>query len=310
MSRFHHHRPTTPLLLGTSSHVWQGVLERWSAHTPRLDSDEKISTWLALRCVHWNLRQKPMQLQRRRRQRPVRQWHRKRGTFAKPRLAGDRRRCTLCTRAPHRWRHTLSHGVSRNRSALVCRTILAKGLRRHSHTHVIAIHHDWSRAEVRVRITPTICIPSKNTGKDRTMKQMFANLKKLIVGQSDEIYGVKTINWEDSSWTHLSLIGDLAREGLHIFRFCIMHWKDEREPSIKYCMGRQIDVVQKFTRTQSFGQNWWWANGIQVEHLPRIHHIAALPQSPRVTVKIERRTREIYWTDYLHVDVQRHLIGI
>ena len=33
-------------------------------------------------------------------------------------------------------------------------------------------------------------------------------------------------------------------------------------------MGRQIDVVQKFTRIQSFGQNWWWANGIRVEHLP------------------------------------------
>ena len=32
--------------------------------------------------------------------------------------------------------------------------------------------------------------------------------------------------------------------------------------------------------------------------------------SPRVTVKIERNTREIYWTDHLHVDVSRHLMGI
>ena len=102
----------------------------------------------------------------------------------------------------------------------------------------------------------------------------------------------------------------LAYKGLRILRFCIVSWKDEREPSIKYCMGRQIDVVQKFTRVQSFGQNWWWANGIRVEHLPRIHHIAGLPQSPRVTVKIERNTREIYWKDHLHVDVQRHLMGI
>ena len=39
-------------------------------------------------------------------------------------------------------------------------------------------------------------------------------------------------------------------------------------------------------------------------------HIAALPQSPRVTFKIERNTRQIYWTDHLHVDVQRHLMGI
>ena len=40
------------------------------------------------------------------------------------------------------------------------------------------------------------------------MKQMFDISEKLIVEQSDEIYGVNAINWEDSSWKHLSLIGD------------------------------------------------------------------------------------------------------
>ena len=47
-----------------------------------------------------------------------------------------------------------------------------------------------------------------------------------------------------------------------------------------------------------------------MEYLPRIHHIAALPQSSIFTVEIERNTREFYRTDYLHVDVQRHLMGI
>ena len=32
--------------------------------------------------------------------------------------------------------------------------------------------------------------------------------EKLIAEQSDEICGVNTINWEDFSWKHLSLIGD------------------------------------------------------------------------------------------------------
>ena len=89
----------------------------------------------------------------------------------------------------------------------------------------------------------------------------------------------------------------LAHKGLRILRFCIVPWKDEREPTIKLCMGRQIDVVQKFTRIQSFGQNWWWANEIRVEYVPRIHHIAALPQSPRVIVWIECNTRKIHRTD-------------
>ena len=39
------------------------------------------------------------------------------------------------------------------------------------------------------------------------MEQMFDISEKLISEQSDEIYGVNTINWEDSSWKHLSLVG-------------------------------------------------------------------------------------------------------
>ena len=47
----------------------------------------------------------------------------------------------------------------------------------------------------------------KNT-EDLTMKQMFDISEKLITEQSDEIYGISTINWEDSSWKYLSLVGD------------------------------------------------------------------------------------------------------
>ena len=48
----------------------------------------------------------------------------------------------------------------------------------------------------------------------------------------------------------------------------------------------------------------WNSSGI----FPRIHQIAALLQSPRVHVKNEHTTRSFHWTDYLHVDVQRHLM--
>ena len=48
----------------------------------------------------------------------------------------------------------------------------------------------------------------QNTGNNLTMKQMFDISGKLIVGQSDEIYGVSPINWEASSWKQLSLVSD------------------------------------------------------------------------------------------------------
>ena len=46
----------------------------------------------------------------------------------------------------------------------------------------------------------------KNT-KDLTMKQMF-DISAKWVSEQDEIYGVKTVDWEDYSWKYLSLIGD------------------------------------------------------------------------------------------------------
>ena len=49
---------------------------------------------------------------------------------------------------------------------------------------------------------------SIKNSNDLTMKQMVDLSGKLITEQSDDIYGVKTINWEHSSWKYLSLVGD------------------------------------------------------------------------------------------------------
>ena len=61
-----------------------------------------------------------------------------------------------------------------------------------------------------------------NTGNNLTLKQMFDISEKLIVGQSDEIYGVSPMNWEDSSWKQLSLVNDeevvsLSRAKVYVF---------------------------------------------------------------------------------------------
>ena len=60
----------------------------------------------------------------------------------------------------------------------------------------------------------------KNT-KDLTMKQMFDTSAKLV-SEQDEIYGVKTIDWETHSWKYMSLIGDeqvssLQRTKVYVF---------------------------------------------------------------------------------------------
>ena len=97
----------------------------------------------------------------------------------------------------------------------------------------------------------------KNT-EDLTMKQMFDISEKLISEQSDEIYGLKQSPGKIlHGIIHLLLVMKKSSvfnvQKSTYFKFCIMPWKDEREPTIKYSMGRQIDVVQKFNGTQNFG---------------------------------------------------------
>ena len=122
----------------------------------------------------------------------------------------------------------------------------------------------------------------KNTGNILTMKQMFDIPEKLIVGQSDEIYGVTPINWEDSSWKQLSLVGDEEvislshAKVLRILRICVMPWKGAPESNIKYCLGGTVELVQEFITIQNFG-----------------HKLQLCNKSSRVHVKNERSTRRI-----------------
>ena len=76
----------------------------------------------------------------------------------------------------------------------------------------------------------------RNTGNNFTMKQMFDISEKLIVEQSDEIYGVNTINWGDSAWKYVSLIGDeqvisLQRTKVYVFSDSVLcHGKTNENP--------------------------------------------------------------------------------
>ena len=98
----------------------------------------------------------------------------------------------------------------------------------------VASFEDWSnifstRSSVFMgeRNTQKILRSIKNTGINLTMKQMFDISEKLIVGQSDEIYGVTPINCEDSSWKHLSLVGDeevisLSHAKVYVFSYSVL----------------------------------------------------------------------------------------
>ena len=60
---------------------------------------------------------------------------------------------------------------------------------------------------------------SANT-TDLTLKQMF-DISTRLVSEQDEISGVKTIDWENSSWKYLSLIGDERIINLQRTKVCV-----------------------------------------------------------------------------------------
>ena len=90
---------------------------------------------------------------------------------------------------------------------------------------------------------------SIKNSEDLTTKQMFDISEKLVSEQSDEIYGVKTTNWENSSWKYLSLIDDeevisLQRTKVYVFSDFVMclgkihvFFKDETEQSTQSSQG-------------------------------------------------------------------------
>ena len=79
----------------------------------------------------------------------------------------------------------------------------------------------------------------KNT-EDLTMKQMFDISEKLTAEQSDEIFGVNTINWDDSSWKHLSLVGDAEV-------ICLSHAKVYVFSDSILCLGKMNENPQSNT---------------------------------------------------------------
>ena len=85
----------------------------------------------------------------------------------------------------------------------------------------------------------------ENTGENLTLKKMFEISEKLILEQSDEIFGVWQISWESSPWKQLSLVNDeevisLSHAKVHVFSDSVKSWKGDSEPNIKYCLGLSL----------------------------------------------------------------------
>ena len=100
----------------------------------------------------------------------------------------------------------------------------------------------------------------KNTGNNLTMKQTFDISGQLIVGQSDEIYGVTPMNWEDSSWKQLSLVSDeevisLLHTKVYVFSDSVLCLGQMNENPQSNMAWEDKLTFQEFITIQNFGHN-------------------------------------------------------
>ena len=93
------------------------------------------------------------------------------------------------------------------------------------------------------------------------MKQRFDISEKLIVGQSDEIFGVTPINKEDSSRKQSSLVNDeevtsLSPAEVYVFSDSVLCLgKVNQNPTSNSAWDGKIELVQEFITIQIFGHN-------------------------------------------------------
>ena len=132
------------------------------------------------------------------------------------------------------------------------------------------------------------------------MKQMFDISEKLIAERSDQIFGVNTINWCNSAWKHLSLIGDeevvsLLHKKVYVFSDSVLRLgKMSENPLPNVVWEDKLTWFKSSSQYRTLDTIDGEPMEIRVEYLPRIHHIAARLQSPRVPVKNESTTRRFH----------------
>ena len=122
--------------------------------------------------------------------------------------------------------------------------------------------------------------------EDLTLKQMF-DVTAQLVNNQEEIHGLDKIHWERHSWKQLSLIGDetvinLQRAKVYVFSDSVLCLgRVYQHPESNEACKKRIEWITTDKSYRDFDGINGEPTEIRVEHLPRIHNVAALRLSHR-----------------------------
>ena len=130
------------------------------------------------------------------------------------------------------------------------------------------------------------------------MKQMFDISEKLITEQSDEIYGINTSKWEDSSWKSLSLVGgeefvSLSHAKVHVFSDSLLCLgKMNENPHSNTVWEDKLTWFKRSPQYRALDSTDGQPTEFEWNIFLRIHHIAALLQVQEFLSKMSVKPEE------------------
>ena len=177
--------------------------------------------------------------------------------------------------------------------------------------------------------TPRIFVCSQRASQKRTGTSFWKN-KKITIERRDPLFALSERNWYPNnhmrsmewkqlsgktSWKYLSSVMNRSSV-FNAQKICVFSdsvlclGKIHENPQSNKAWEDRLTWFKSSPEYRNFDRIDGEAIEFEWNIFPGIHHVVAQPQSPRVTVEIEWNTTKIHRTDYLHVDVQRHLMGI
>ena len=133
--------------------------------------------------------------------------------------------------------------------------------------------HPWERISWIIKIPSRIPQISPWRKCSTSQKNWWANRKRLTMWTNslEKSFMETTVtDWWRNRYQ------SSTRKSLRLLRFCVVSWKGSFTSGIQRSLEEKDWMDHNWQKLQRLWRNQWRADWIRVEHLPRIHNVAAL----------------------------------
>ena len=164
--------------------------------------------------------------------------------------------------------------------------------------------------------TQKFYVPSKIQGTISRWNRCSIYLRNRYPNNQMRSMEWKTFNWENSSWKYSSLIGDeqvisLQRTKVYVFSDSVLCLgKMNENPRSNIAWEERLAWFKCSAEYRTLDRNDGEPMEFEWNIFPGFTTLHLSPKVQALLLRLSETPDNFYRTDYLHVDVQRHLMGI